>query len=227
LFLFPTTIALESVKSPVSSVDQLQFPVICKRRSACSSTEAHQMTVIPTLADLHHIQGYGDTEPVILQDFIPHDGVIVKVYVIDGKMHISTRPSFKNTCTDSGKSSKKRKTGKFHSRVLIHFDSQQLPKTFADEPPNDISKDLQQCLLTQDKNHMHEIKEQALDYERLQKITDCLWENLGLTFFGYDILLKSESNEYYICDVNYFPSFKNVPNFHCLFIQVLKNRLGM
>lgn len=69
---------------------------MCKRRTACSSTEAHQMTLIPSPEKMTDVEQYFHDDPIILQEFIQHDGVIVKVYVADGHITASTRPSFKN-----------------------------------------------------------------------------------------------------------------------------------
>jgi hypothetical protein len=80
---------------------------MCKRRSACSSTEAHQMTILPAQTYLDSTQKwtkhYGDTEPLVLQRFIQHDGVIVKIYVADGQINVSTRPSFINVTPQTSK----------------------------------------------------------------------------------------------------------------------------
>lgn len=77
---------------------------MCKRRTACSSTEAHQMTLIPSIEKMDQLKNYvEDNEAVIVQEFIQHDGVIVKVYVAEGQITASTRPSFKNMDKTGGK----------------------------------------------------------------------------------------------------------------------------
>lgn len=79
---------------------------MCKRRTACSSTEAHQMILIPNAEGMSKLDQYVKDDPVILQEFVQHDGVIVKVYVADGQITASTRPSFKNMDTVGGKKKK-------------------------------------------------------------------------------------------------------------------------
>lgn len=76
---------------------------MCKRRTACSSTEAHQMILIPSVEGMAKVEQYINEDSVILQEFIQHDGVIVKVYVADGQISASTRPSFKNLDCNTGK----------------------------------------------------------------------------------------------------------------------------
>lgn len=75
---------------------------MCKRRTACSSTEAHQMILIPSVDGMTKVEKYIKDDAVILQEFVQHDGVIVKVYVADGEIRASTRPSFKNIDHNAG-----------------------------------------------------------------------------------------------------------------------------
>lgn len=55
------------------------------------------MTLVPNPQHIHLLGPYYDkNEPVIFQEFIQHDGVIFKVYVVDGTSFVQVRPSFKN-----------------------------------------------------------------------------------------------------------------------------------
>lgn len=61
------------------------------------------MTLIPSPAGMSQIEEYVKDDSLMLQEFIQHDGVIVKVYVADGKISASTRPSFKNLDHSGGR----------------------------------------------------------------------------------------------------------------------------
>ncbi|SAM03294.1 hypothetical protein [Absidia glauca] len=224
LFKIPHYHTLESIKYITKLAEELSFPVICKRRSACSSAEAHQMTLVPSRRHLTDMHDYNDSEALVIQQFIQHDGVIVKVYVIDGQIHVSTRPSFMNVTEETG---------------MVSFDSQKLPKQF--DPT--LRTDSRYHVLSSDTNHMQRRKEEILDHDRLRRISSVVQDQLGLTFFGFDVLLESGTNDYYVVDVNYFPSkwikmlddqllialhtlgFKNVPLFQSMFIDILQERL--
>lgn len=54
------------------------------------------MILIPSVNGMAKVEQYIKDDSVILQEFVQHDGVIVKVYVADGQISASTRPSFKN-----------------------------------------------------------------------------------------------------------------------------------
>ncbi|CAO3587067.1 unnamed protein product [Absidia cylindrospora] len=216
LFRIPEYIKLDSAKSISGAANHLIFPLMCKRRTACSSTESHQMTIIPSPRYLTDkwADHYGDKEPIIVQHFIQHDGVIIKVYVARGQIHVSTRPSFINVTEDT---------------AIIEFDSQLLPKQFDDSTASQelgsSTQSLPQAVLSSDATHIQAQKEALIDYDRLQQIADTLHGQLGLTFYGFDVLLESVTNNYYVVDVNYFPGFKNFPQFQSVFVNILKDVL--
>lgn len=66
------------------------------------------MTLIPSVKGMSQLEKYVKDDAVMLQEFVQHDGVIVKVYVADGKISASTRPSFKNLDSSGGNITYKR-----------------------------------------------------------------------------------------------------------------------
>ncbi|KAF7732486.1 Inositol-tetrakisphosphate 1-kinase [Apophysomyces ossiformis] len=207
LFSLPKSVILGTALDLTASTD-IRFPAICKPLSACSSVEAHQMAIIPSRQALSSLREYEQKGSVMLQEFIQHDGVVVKVYVADGQIYVSTRPSFQNID---------------ESASIVRFNSQVLPKAFGIEAV--LSADLEPFLLTSAFEKIQEQKAGSLDMSRLQRIADCLRDQLGLTFFGFDVLLESKTNEYYVVDVNYFPGFSKVPEFHRIFLSIVLERL--
>jgi inositol-1,3,4-trisphosphate 5/6-kinase / inositol-tetrakisphosphate 1-kinase len=59
----------------------------------------------------------------------------------------------------------------------------------------------------------------------IRPIADCIRRAFGLELFGFDVLVTSFQNEkereMLVVDVNYFPSYKEVPNFSQLLAQYL------
>ncbi|CAO3650616.1 unnamed protein product [Cunninghamella blakesleeana] len=212
LFYIPKNETIHSVKEYPNLSHQLTYPIICKRQTACSSIKSHEMTLIPSINQMDWMKNYEDDEPLLLQEFIQHDGIIVKVYVTDQQIYTFIRPSFINMNGEGD---------------AVHFDSQCLPKKFDYDTIKDpnldklFSKSYSEIQQTQIE------KESPLDHNRLQKIANLLHQKLGLTFFGFDVLIESNTSKYYIVDVNYFPSFKNVPNFQTVFIDILKKKLNL
>jgi inositol-1,3,4-trisphosphate 5/6-kinase / inositol-tetrakisphosphate 1-kinase len=58
----------------------------------------------------------------------------------------------------------------------------------------------------------HKEKE-IVDMKRIEEITNILKKEFNLSLFGFDILIESETKDYYIVDINYFPGYKNVEKF--------------
>jgi inositol-1,3,4-trisphosphate 5/6-kinase/inositol-tetrakisphosphate 1-kinase len=87
---------------------------------------------------------------------------------------------------------------------VVYFDSQALPKSF--DTTVSLQEDLEKVFLKVDTKGVHIQKEAILNIDVLKDMTHLLQERLGLTFFGFDVLLESNTNRYYIVDVNYFPS---------------------
>jgi len=62
--------------------------------------------------------------------------------------------------------------------------------------------------------------------DEIRPVAERLRQNFGLELFGFDIILKSTpQNEYLVVDVNYFPSYKEVPNFPSLLAHYLTQRV--
>ncbi|KAI8578732.1 hypothetical protein K450DRAFT_245251 [Umbelopsis ramanniana AG] len=220
LFYLPNHICLPNIHATFST-QNLPFPILCKRVSACSSEEAHKMTLVPNPQHIHLLGPYYDkNEPVIFQEFIQHDGVIFKVYVVDGTSFVQVRPSFKNVTLEDD---------------LLHFDSQIVPKAFEQDTPLNSNQQngthhqhdsILQAFLTRDTNNMRIQKEAVFDHRKIELITQRLFEQLELTFFGYDILVETgPKHRHFVVDVNYFPSFNNIPDFRERFVDIILSRL--
>ncbi|OEU19388.1 hypothetical protein FRACYDRAFT_167635 [Fragilariopsis cylindrus CCMP1102] len=59
----------------------------------------------------------------------------------------------------------------------------------------------------------------------VKPIVDVLKNAFGLELFGFDILIGSNNGDCFVVDVNYFPSYKEVPNFPSLLAQYLTQRV--
>ncbi|KAL0093419.1 inositol 1, 3, 4-trisphosphate 5/6-kinase-domain-containing protein [Phycomyces blakesleeanus] len=207
LFSVPKSISLESFDMRSEALN-MKFPIICKRSKACASVSSHQMTIIPTLNAMSKVTGYGKNEQVILQEFIQHGGILIKVYVLDKHVYPALRPSFKDLNQNCD---------------VFHFDSQILPKSF--HSSSKLLNGLDKVMSISNEDVEKRIYE-TLDYDRLEKIADVLRHQIGLTFFGFDVILEAKTNNHYLVDVNYFPSFSNVPKFHEIFVSILLQKLN-
>lgn len=194
-----------------------KFPIMCKRIGACSTKISHEMALIPSLDKIDEakkIMSSGnpdiENEEYILQQFINHDGILFKIYVFDGNFRIVVRPSLNNV----------------KSSDIIFFDSQRIPKEFKETkasgegvpPPDSFSN------MMKDESEKQK-KIDLINYDYIKEITKDLSERLELTLFGYDVVIDSETNQYYIVDVNYFPAYDGVENFQEVLAKAILKKI--
>ncbi|ORX44524.1 inositol 1, 3, 4-trisphosphate 56-kinase [Piromyces finnis] len=191
----------------------IHFPIMCKRITACSSKIAHEMALVPSLDKVNEtnkimsLSTNKENEEFIIQQFINHDGILFKIYVYDGKFKVIVRPSLNNVqCKD-----------------IIFFDSQKIPKEFKEQKIMEDGVPPINSFANLTPKEEIERKTQLLDEDRINKITKDLGDCLNLTLFGYDVIIDSVTNDYYIVDVNYFPAFSGVKDFNeVLYNAILK-----
>ena len=65
-----------------------------------------------------------------------------------------------------------------------------------------------------------------LDMESIKEMTGKINESLGLSIYGYDILVHSQTGEYVVVDVNVFPGFKEYSNINPQLESLIQSRLA-
>jgi glutathione synthase/RimK-type ligase-like ATP-grasp enzyme len=66
----------------------------------------------------------------------------------------------------------------------------------------------------------------VLNMDVVRDISKRIYQRLGLSVFGFDILVSSETGDYVIVDINVFPSFKEYPTIMPLLEQLIGQRLA-
>ncbi|ORX83571.1 inositol 1, 3, 4-trisphosphate 56-kinase [Anaeromyces robustus] len=194
----------------------IHFPIMCKRINACSTKIAHEMALVPTLDKVDEARKImssstnKEDEEYIIQQFINHDGILFKIYVYDNNYKVIIRPSLNNVTTED----------------IVFFDSQKIPKEFkeqenldSDAPPLNSFGNLSPAEVVEKKSLL-------LDYDKITEITNDLSDCLNLTLYGYDVIIDSETNDYYIVDVNYFPAFAGVKDFNEVLYNAILKKLN-
>ncbi|KAL8517951.1 hypothetical protein ACS0TY_009305 [Phlomoides rotata] len=122
--------------------------------------------------------------PAVVQEYVDHSSFIYKFYALGGKIFHAVKKSIPNA--DS-------LMNLFAEKGLkpLHFDSlKSLP----------VAKEQ----LNAD-GHM-------IDFELVKSAADWLRRTLDLTIFGFDVVVQEGTGDHVIVDVNYLPSFKEVPD---------------
>lgn len=196
--LSPSTITLTdatwmvqpvTVRSPMTPT-HMNFPIIRKPVAACSVEDSHLMCILYSPDQAMMDSG----NEFILQEFIPHGGVIYKIYVIGQEQRIQVRPSLPTHWLEPASQSRP-------------FDSQSLKRLGA---AVNIAETMQR--LTPE--HL----------EQIRQYTDLLRKHLGLTLFGWDLIMEKDSDRLFIIDVNYFPGYDEV-DFMALLTEHLEQGL--
>eukprot|EP00980_Cylindrotheca_fusiformis_P008425 scaffold1784_cov116-Cylindrotheca_fusiformis.AAC.5 len=178
---------------------QLSVPLIVKPLVAAGTKQSHYMTIaVRPTATRNKIPPNS-----LVQEYVNHDEKLFKVYVMGKSVHVYQRASMPNLPADITETA---------TCDLVEFDSQHPYPKLEDFGVEDCdSKQLSSCM--------------TVTPEEVLPLVHALKKAFGLELFGFDILFSRERNEWLVVDVNYFPSYKEVPNFPNQLAQYLTQRV--
>ncbi|XP_056666444.1 inositol-tetrakisphosphate 1-kinase isoform X5 [Monodelphis domestica] len=159
----------------------LSFPFICKTRVA-HGTNSHEMAIIFNKEGLSAIK-----PPCVIQNFINHNAVLYKVFVVGESYTVVQRPSLKNF--SAGMS----------DRESIFFNS------------HNVSKPESSSILTA-LDKIEGVFEKPSD-DVIREISKALRQALGVSLFGIDIIINNQTGQHAVIDVNAFPGYEGVTEF--------------
>ncbi|XP_029413828.1 inositol-tetrakisphosphate 1-kinase isoform X3 [Nannospalax galili] len=200
----------------------LAFPFICKTRVA-HGTNSHEMAIVFNQEGLNAIQ-----PPCVVQNFINHNAVLYKVFVVGESYTVVQRPSLKNfsagtsgsspgpslmppVWTGSGRSGRTvghtgvamglcgSLAGRMPDRESIFFNS------------HNVSKPESSSVLTE-LDKIEGVFERPSD-EVIRELSRALRQALGVSLFGIDIIINNQTGQHAVIDVNAFPGYEGVSEF--------------
>ena len=225
---------------------QLHVPLIVKPLIAAGTKQSHHMTIV--LQD----SAFDDEErketkipsKSLIQQYENHNATLYKVYVMGEYVHVYHRPSLPDLpIFDSNITS---------SIDLLEFDSQRpYPRLqdfgFASSSSSSQEQRASPSSPTGAEGALTTTSSTKIDVtpDEVRPVVEALKQAFGLELFGFDILISSSTPDHYetideekdqdkrakskqqwlVVDVNYFPSYKEVPNFPSLLAQYLTNRV--
>lgn len=182
---------IKNFKNQINAHDCIAYPILIKPDSC---TE-HQMHLILNEAGLSSFINKDTINKIIkqktfiVQQFIPHGGIMFKNYFINEKTFTITRPSLPNL---EGETLNKQhfQTGcfQFHNEFLYKKEDASF---FDNESSNNIDN---------------------INYEALDYISKQFKHNEKITLFGLDYMFDQKDNSYYLLEINYFPSYRELGN---------------
>lgn len=179
---------------------ELSTPLIVKPLIAAGTKQSHYMLIALKESALTKLPPQS-----IVQEFVNHDATLYKVYVLGDFVNVYRRNSLPNLPSDVS-----------HATTdLVEFDSQRPYPKLQDFGLEDTS----------DSDSLETRSTPLITREEVKPIVEALKKAFGLELFGFDILVGSDNGECFVVDVNYFPSYKEVPNFPSLLARYLTQRV--
>ncbi|OWZ22485.1 hypothetical protein PHMEG_0002800 [Phytophthora megakarya] len=175
-----------------------RLPLICKSVEACATDRSHMMSVITKRQDLHYVE-----YPALYQEFINHTSRLFKGYVLGDVINVAERRSLPNLVAGTAQH--------------VHFNTQENYPTSKDFHPDD------------DNTSTDEIGggTQEAIFVAVRAIGERLREKLKLTLFGFDVIVADDgTNDFYVIDVNYFPSYRELDGLSAILRKHVKKLCG-
>ncbi|KAJ0402591.1 hypothetical protein ATCC90586_003437 [Pythium insidiosum] len=165
------------------------LPLICKSVEACATDRSHMMTVVTKRADLQQLDF-----PVIYQEFINHSGRLFKGYVLGDIINVAERRSLPNLQANDTRS--------------LAFNTQEKYPTAQDFDASTTA----QSSASASSPSSSSLSQDTI-FAAVRAIGQRIREELKLSLFGFDVIVSDATQEFFVIDVNYFPSYKELEDF--------------
>ncbi|KEH31841.1 putative phosphotransferase with an alcohol group as acceptor [Medicago truncatula] len=170
----------------------LRFPVIAKPLEANSTVDSHNLFLV---FDFDGVKSLNN--PMMLQEFTNHGGVVFKIYVAGKHFNCVKR---KSLCDISEENMKTVKGSVPFSQV------------------SNLSAQNYEEGVDGDAVDMAEMPPQSL----IAELASGLRERLGLNLFNVDVIRDGKNpRRYLVIDINYFPGYAKLPSFEPFFTDFL------
>uniref|UniRef100_A0A7S4EKH0 Uncharacterized protein n=1 Tax=Pseudo-nitzschia australis TaxID=44445 RepID=A0A7S4EKH0_9STRA len=206
----------------------LSTPLIVKPIIAAGTKQSHSMLIALKESALNKLPPRS-----IVQEFVNHDATLYKVYVLGDFVNVYRRHSLPDLPSDLSDA----------TVDMVEFDSQRPYPKLKDfgfdttenindnnsgsssiDVNNNVNNNITKSGCAHANVNANTNSTFMVTVEEVRPIVDVLKRAFGLELFGFDILMGSNSGECFVVDVNYFPSYKEVPNFPSLLAQYLTQR---
>lgn len=167
----------------------LSLPCIVKPKVACGVGDAHKMAIIFRADDLKNL---GVPLPAIIQEYVDHSSTLYKFYMLGEKIFYAVKKSMPNA-----------------NILMKSFESCDLkPLEFDSLKSLPTADNIQNSVVSECPTGTNE----SIDLKLVTDAANWLRRRLQLTIFGFDVVIQEGTHDHVIVDVNYLPSFKEVPD---------------
>ena len=188
---------LENLKNIIKIDEKIDYPFMMKPIS-CTH---HEMKLILNEEGLNNIFNnesiYKDfilnCKEFIIQKYINHGGEMIKTFCINGESYEFIRPSTPNLDKDSSDTISKSGECTLYNELIYQRKKNNFMNELIGNTENTIK-------ILEDK------------FNIVKNITLLFLEKTKITLFGLDYLYDSINNIFYILEINYFPSYRELGN---------------
>jgi hypothetical protein len=162
----------------------LSLPCIVKPKVACGVGDAHKMAIVFRVDDFKNLNV---PLPAVIQEYVDHSSTLYKFYVLGEKVFYAVKKSIPNADILI-------KSAIGNDLKPLEFDSlKSLPTAESIIVDSGASNE-------------------SIDIKLVTDAANWLRRRLNLTVFGFDVVIQEGTHDHVIVDVNYLPSFKEVPD---------------
>ncbi|XP_031503603.1 inositol-tetrakisphosphate 1-kinase 5 [Nymphaea colorata] len=172
----------------LESLAGLEFPVIAKPLVADGSAKSHKMSLVFNPTGLAKLR-----PPLVLQEFVNHDGVIFKAFVAGDHVRYVKRKSLPNVSAE--------KLGNPVGSLSFSQVSNMTERRRGGE-----------------EEYYEDLRESAMPpLSFMEEMARGLRRALGLNLFNFDVIRDVRvGNRYLVIDINYFPGYAKMPGYEAV-----------
>ncbi|KAG2722355.1 hypothetical protein I3760_02G124600 [Carya illinoinensis] len=168
---------------------KLSLPSIVKPQVACGVASAHNMAIVFKIEDFKDLSV---PLPAVVQEYVDHSSTLYKFYVMGENVFHAVKKSTPNA-------NMLMKLSESNGLKPLIFDSLKSLPIANDDKHGGCGN------YSKATNH-------SIDLELVTDAANWLMRKLDLTIFGFDVVIQDDTGDHVIVDVNYLPSFKEVPD---------------
>ena len=193
-----------SKSNPAKSSDLPPFPIVVKPKS----TAIKMMGVVFDVNGLKNFCDKSECNDFSLEQYIPHSGVVYKIYVIARHIFVGSRPSLPDIGTPTPQVLSEFAT-EIKGEYISGSESEGLGYvTFLSNVITNRAGNIEAKRITDPDLNLPDLHAAIVDTFRMA--IELEW---NIELFGFDVLVDKDNQTHYVVDCNALPGYKGVPNF--------------
>ena len=184
------------------------YPIVAKPKS----TAVKKMALVFNDAQLRHFCESTECSDFSLEQYVPHNDIVYKVYVIAQHIFIGARPSLPNVEASDPESLRRAAESIQGEYVEVGTDEGGYIVFFSNVITNRAGA-IECVRLADYTDPLKNGGQCALDFATVSIFKLAIELEWNIELFGFDVLVDKDTRTHYVVDANVLPGFKGVPRF--------------